>query len=458
MSNKKRTDYQAGVVAVGAIEPNTSALISPADVTDEMVHQSDSAVSRLDSDPYIRFATTVSGTDTVAITVTNDYPDAYSAEVPIFFTPAGANTGAFTVNVNGLGALGVYDMGGNLLSAANTFITTQGYIIVWSTAADGATTDGFVIIALTTSGGSSVTIANQANNRVITATATDDALNAETLLTWDGTKLGVGIASGDGTAHVHSATAGAVTANTSGDELVLENSTTAGMSILNPVGTGGNIIFGTTTDNDAGMITYSHNSGTDDTLAIKVNGVSSVIVVDGLETSFAGTVLPDTDESIDLGTTARAWQDAYIKRISFDDGTNYLDDYEEGTATITMRDATSAGNTGSTATAYYTKIGNKCHVSVGYTNMSTAGMTAGNTLYFTGLPFTSMAGPVHIGSCTYDTINLNGRLSMQPIIVPSVTYMQLGELGDNVGDAPTIVSDVSTGVSDLTIGITYFTT
>ena len=38
---------------------------------------------------------------------------------------------------------------------------------------------------------SSISVANQADNRIITATATNDALNAETYLTWDGTSLDI---------------------------------------------------------------------------------------------------------------------------------------------------------------------------------------------------------------------------------------------------------------------------
>jgi hypothetical protein len=59
-----------------------------------------------------------------------------------------------------------------------------------------------------------------------------------------GTKVGINQASPDGTLHVHTATAGTVTADANADDLVVENSTNAGISILSPNGSTSRIAFG----------------------------------------------------------------------------------------------------------------------------------------------------------------------------------------------------------------------
>jgi len=62
---------------------------------------------------------------------------------------------------------------------------------------------------------------------------------------------------GDGV-HIWSATAGSVTANANGDELILENSTHGGMSILTPNSAYGLIYFGDPDANNAASLAYNH--------------------------------------------------------------------------------------------------------------------------------------------------------------------------------------------------------
>ena len=81
--------------------------------------------------------------------------------------------------------------------------------------------------------------------------------------------LGIGISSPDGTLHVHTGSAGSVTAGTNYDELVLENSASStGMSFLSPITGNGIIVFGDPDDNDIGRIVYSH---TTDAMIFDVN-------------------------------------------------------------------------------------------------------------------------------------------------------------------------------------------
>ena len=71
---------------------------------------------------------------------------------------------------------------------------------------------------------------------------------------------GVGIARTEGTLHVHTATAGSVTANTSYDDLVIENSTYGGITILTPNDVIGSLAFGDPENNDDGVIRYDHST------------------------------------------------------------------------------------------------------------------------------------------------------------------------------------------------------
>jgi len=66
---------------------------------------------------------------------------------------------------------------------------------------------------------------------------------------------------------------------------------------------------------------------------------------------------------------------------------NTLDDYEEGTWTPTAADAVSGGNTSTTGTGTYTKIGNMVTIAGSIQNIDITGLNAGNTFYIQGLPF-----------------------------------------------------------------------
>jgi hypothetical protein len=63
---------------------------------------------------------------------------------------------------------------------------------------------------------------------------------------------------GDGQLHVHSATAGSVTAHADADELVIENNASAGISILTPNDALGSIYFGDPDDNDVMSVRGDH--------------------------------------------------------------------------------------------------------------------------------------------------------------------------------------------------------
>jgi hypothetical protein len=135
---------------------------------------------------------------------------------------------------------------------------------------------------------------------------------------------------------------------------------------------------------------------------------------------------------------------------------NALDDYEEGTFTVGVFDATSGGNqSATTATGYYTKIGRVVTVTLRIDNISTVGMTAGNVLAVS-LPFAALADTQNTGSVILDTATFSG--SVIPIVSSTLTRATLRQVVTGAGDANMTVSGLSSGVTDIAaMTITYFT-
>ena len=96
------------------------------------------------------------------------------------------------------------------------------------------------------------------------ANANDFVINAGSLTRMRITSaglVGIGTSAPDGLLHVASASAGTVTANGNANELVVENSSTGGISILTPDANHGYLIFGSPSDNEGAIIRYRHNDG-----------------------------------------------------------------------------------------------------------------------------------------------------------------------------------------------------
>jgi hypothetical protein len=94
------------------------------------------------------------------------------------------------------------------------------------------------------------------------------------------TKFSSGIlaSSADGTAHIHTATAGTVSASTTYDDLVVENSGDGGISILTPNANIGALVFGRPSDNDAGILSYNHSNNN---FKITTNGADRLYLNNG---------------------------------------------------------------------------------------------------------------------------------------------------------------------------------
>jgi len=135
-------------------------------------------------------------------------------------------------------------------------------------------------------------------------------------------------------------------------------------------------------------------------------------------------------------------------------GANLLDDYEEGTWTPSIADASSGGNENALGGTFnYTKIGNTVHLWGLASNFSTAGLTAGNDVYVTGLPFTS--GSETPCSIWWQNMNINNTGMIVPRILNGYSVIRFDEMVDNTNAEAMIVSDFASGTVDFRIQATY---
>jgi len=135
---------------------------------------------------------------------------------------------------------------------------------------------------------------------------------------------------------------------------------------------------------------------------------------------------------------------------------NTLDDYEEGTWTVSMFDAATAGNTSATtATGDYTKTGNTVRATFSINNIDTTGLTAGNVLHFS-LPFQHAATYESTGACAFGLVTFGaGYTILNSFITANAGRGFFLASGNNIafGNAP--VSWFNDDAVDLRVTITY---
>lgn len=110
--------------------------------------------------------------------------------------------------------------------------------------------------------------------------------------------------SGDGTLHVHTASAGSVTANAVADDFVIEGSTTPGMSILSPNNTTGYIAFGDPDNNAAGQFYYDHSN-----TWFQIRAEDAIWRFDSDGTFLMSNLSTEALKVVDAGSTSATEQD-----------------------------------------------------------------------------------------------------------------------------------------------------
>jgi hypothetical protein len=169
--------------------------------------------------------------------------------------------------------------------------------------------------------------------------------------------------------------------------------------------------------------------------------------------SAAGVISGIVDNSTATAITIDSSNDITLSGGIYVGGTgsaNYLDDYEEGTFTAQMFDASSGGNASSTTnTGYYTKIGQLVSVTFSLLNISTAGLT-GTVAYFT-LPFTASATKGRgSGAVRLDTVTFGGgRTQAVADVGEGESRCRMLIFGDGLTDQSITVSDFNGTSSDV---------
>jgi hypothetical protein len=135
---------------------------------------------------------------------------------------------------------------------------------------------------------------------------------------------------------------------------------------------------------------------------------------------------------------------------------NTLDDYEEGTFTPVFRDGISGTAATGTAEGRYTKIGRVVTYQIFFLNVVTTGLTAGNNVHITGLPFTTIAlgsGEMNAIACVNSGTPTSGCVTLN--LGASRTYGILANQTTS-GQTGFTVSQATSGSFDLFIAGSYF--
>ena len=135
-----------------------------------------------------------------------------------------------------------------------------------------------------------------------------------------------------------------------------------------------------------------------------------------------------------------------------------LNDYEEGTWTPVVADASTGGNVGTCVinSATYTKIGRQVSVQFVISSIDTAGMAAGNSLTIRGFPF-SAATTEHGNFYTYRVGRHASTVSSCALVAGGTSFVQfyLFSISTITTNLRILVSDIVSGTSELSLSVTY---
>ena len=230
----------------------------------------------------------------------------------------------------------------------------------------------------------------------------------------NGQKVGIGETAPLGQLHVKSGDSGQSAAVAWGDDLVVEGSGDAGITILSGNAADASLIFGDDGDADVGRVVYNHSSnflGFDASAGsrMKVKGDGDVEIVDG---------------NLKIGTAGHGIDFSATSDGSGTDSSEVFDDYEEGTWTPSM-DGLSNTPTFYNLVGKYVKIGEvvKCQgfIQIGATNPTFT--TTGNVFKVSGLPYTA-------GGSGY--LRVIGNVAWQGITWVGASYSTYGHADDTI--------------------------
>ena len=247
-------------------------------------------------------------------------------------------------------------------------------------------------------------------------------------------------------------------------------------SILSPTSTAeqGQLHFETAT---AGALTEKMIIGTTNLVINEIGGVFNVRIEGDTDANLFYT--DATNDKVGVGTASPAEKLDVVGKIKVSDnivigtsgkgidfsatsgtGTSeLLADYEEGSFTPVLSDASTGGNVATipVKSAYYTKIGRLVTFTIQLVNIDTTGMTAVNQIFIQSLPFkvadlpTSYAYPV-----AYSQSNMSSTTgSLAFSCVFNSTYISVSNL-TTLGRSIATVSQLTSGTAQIFLNGSYF--
>ena len=189
------------------------------------------------------------------------------------------------------------------------------------------------------------------------------------------------------------------------------------------------------------------NGGTGVTTSTGTGNVvlSAAPTLSGNVTLSTGNLIVASGQGIDFSATSGA-------------GTSeLLADYEEGTWTPVIADASTGGNAGTAEFTFarYTKIGRMVYFNVNFVNINTSGMTALNNIFVRGLPFTSanycngFSNFASVGRFTYTGTEIDAQ------VYSGGTYLRIYEIKTATAQTLLTVAAIASGFGYLYINGSY---
>ena len=215
------------------------------------------------------------------------------------------------------------------------------------------------------------------------------------------------------------------------------------------IDTSGRLLLGTTsstyqldvkTTGNNGIRVQTGTSSADQLYLGNTGGNSAV----GTLTNDALTVITNGSERMRIDSNGHLYLKKNLVLESTSEGIDFsgvgssaetLDDYEEGSFTISVVGESTAGSaTYGNRTGFYTKVGRKV---TAYGEVSVTPSGAAGHLNITGLPFTSGTASPHnhtVGSCMINNLNVSGSaINVVPFVLQGTTKMRLYTSADNSG-------------------------
>jgi len=209
-------------------------------------------------------------------------------------------------------------------------------------------------------------------------------------------------------------------------------------------------------------------AGTINASRLWLKGGDSGLILDG----HTNSVLPTDENSYednrtDLGNSDYRFKDLYLSggvvfgATGGNVSSKTLDDYEEGSFSPVLADATTGGNASSTgAEAFYTKIGQQVFLTINFYNINTTGLTSGNDIFIQALPFVakSISGAAYYTGTMYSSVlSFTRTENCYPLINDNESYLRLGFNRDGAGFDGQQVNGITSGSTDMTFNISYMT-